>query len=192
MAVYFLVLMLLPGLTARARAVDPGKTAITTEQIRSLVQAVQDEIYDYGFEEDYVGIGTDRAVDGAKWKSEMPIYVKPTIEDGRGVAIYDLKHYGEVYRIFSIGDNGRIILDGDPELGFPPTQSSLLTKYMRGSEIAQMKHDWLHETYNVNTAPSNQTVRDSAQRQKLRTGFSYWESFVLPRLSKTAGTKSDN
>lgn len=165
-----------------SQKIDARKRQITEAETRAVVQAVQDEIYDYGFEGDYDRAGENAAGTSSKWISRMRIYIAPETENGGGEIIYDLKHDGEVYRLFTIRKDGLAILDGDPQLGFPPTQRSRKTQYMDSAEVRQLKRNWLERHYDVDTSPSMSVVRDSAHRQKLRTGFSYWETEVLPNL----------
>lgn len=155
---------------------------LTEAETHAVVQAVQDEIYDYGFEEDYERAGENTAGSSSKWIRRMRMYIAPETENGGGEIIYDLKHYGEVYRLFTIRKDGLAILDGDPQLGFPPTQRSRKTEYLDSSEVRQMKRNWIERHYEVNTSPSISVVRDSAHRQELRTGLSYWETVVFPHL----------
>jgi hypothetical protein len=53
-------------------------------------------------------------------------------------------HDGEVYRLFSIRKDGVVVLDGNPQNEFPPTQTSLKTLYMNDDEVCEMKLDRLH------------------------------------------------
>jgi hypothetical protein len=113
----------------------------------------------------------------------MPIYVDPKIDEGVGRAIYNLKHYGEIYRVFYFQEDGAVVLDGDPNLGFPPTDVSFQAKYMNRDKLALLKRDWLHESFVVDNEPDIRVVREAAARQKERAGFSYWETAILPHLS---------
>jgi hypothetical protein len=178
--VIFLLMLLALGQEPARLLQESGVIAPT--QIRALILAVEDEVYDNGFEEDYIGAGKNEAESGQKWVSRMPIYVDPIIDQGEGRAIYNLKHYGEVYRLFYIHEDGTIALDGDPELGFPRTDTSFLTRYMSRKRLAHLKQGWLHERFVINTEPGREVVREAAVRQKQRTGFSYWETVVLPHL----------
>ena len=157
---------------------------ITPALIHSLEVSVEDEVYDNGFEEEYVGAGTNDGAAGAKWISRMPIYVNPQIDQGVGRAVYDLKHYGEIYRAFYFRDDGMVVLDGDAEKGFPPSDASFEAKYMDRDRLVRLKRDWLHETFVINTDPDIRMVREAAARQRERTGASYWEEAILPHLSK--------
>ena len=165
---------------------EGAKRRISNIEIQAVVQAVQDEIYDYGFEDDYSRVGENLARDPSKWKSRMPICVNPEIEDGEGRVIYQLMHYGEIYRVFTIRKDGLVILDGDPELEFPPTQASLKTLYMNKGRVRQLKHDWLRDSFLIDTAPESRIVQDAAERQMRRIGYSYSQSVVLPNRARAS------
>jgi hypothetical protein len=117
---------------------EGAKRKISNIEIHAVVQAVQDEIYDYGFEEDYSQVGENLAGDPSKWESRMPIYIDPGIEGGEGRVIYSLMRYGEIYRVFTIRKDGVVILDGDPELEFPPAQPSRKTVNMNKGRVRQL------------------------------------------------------
>ena len=93
-------------------------------------------------------------------------------------------HDGEVYRLFSIRKDGVVVLDGNPQNEFPPTQTSLKTLYMNDDEVCEMKLDWLHAFFEIDTAPDERVLRAAARRQKGRTGASHWKSFILPHQTK--------
>ena len=166
--------------------VEGAKRKISKIEIQDVLQAVQDEIYDYGFEEDYSQIGENLAGDPSKWESRMAIYIKPEIENYGGQVIYRLMHYGEIYRFFTIRKDGFVILDGDPELEFPPTQPSLKTLSMNEGRVRQMKRDWLRDSFLIDTAPESKRVQAASERQIRRTGYSYWQSVVLPNRARAS------
>jgi hypothetical protein len=166
--------------------VPPTGTSVTAPTVHAVIQAIEDEIYDYGFEEDYSQIGENFAGDPSKWESRMPIYINPEIEDDEGQVIYRLMHYGEIYRVFTIRKNGLVVLDGDPELAFPPTQPSLKTLYMNEGRVRQLKHDWLRDSFLIDTAPESKRVQAASERQMRRTGYSYWRSVVLPNRARAS------
>jgi len=74
-----------------------GKQVLTRAELQAVVQAVQDEIYDYGYEREYYVIG-DNLGTSAHWVSRVPLYINPEMNDGVGQAIYKLMPYGEVFR----------------------------------------------------------------------------------------------
>lgn len=157
---------------------------IKAREVAAVIQAVQDEIYDYGFEADYLRVGENLARRGSARISRMPIYIDPDVSNGEGRVIYDAAHYGEVLRVFFIRADGLAVLDGDPELGFPRTQPSRRTAYIEGGVVRRMKHDWLKRSFRIDTSPTRGTVRAAADRQIRRTGFSYWKSVILPNEKK--------
>jgi hypothetical protein len=165
---------------------EGAKRKVSNIEIQAVVQAVQDEIYDYGLEEDYSQVGENLAGDPSKWESRMPIYINPGIEDEEGRVIYSLMHYGEIYRVFTIRKDGVVILDGDPELEFPPTQPSLKTVYMKKGRVRQLKHDWIRDSFLIDTAPEPRIVQEASERQIRRTGYSYWQSVVLPNRARAS------
>ncbi len=165
---------------------EGAKRKISKIEIQAVLQAVQDEIYDYGFEEDYTRVGENLAGDPSKWNRRMPIYIDPEIEIDEGQVIYRLMHYGEIYRVFTIRKDGLAVLDGDPELAFPPTQPSLKTLYMNEGRVRQLKHDWLRDSFLIDTAPESKRVQAASERQMRRTGYSYWRSVVLPNRARAS------
>jgi hypothetical protein len=92
-----------------------------------------------------------------------------------GQVIYKLMPHGEVFRFFDFSSDGLVVLDGDPELNFPPTQPSLKTVYMDDDELCRMKRTWIRQSFEVDDSPNRETVQEAVRRQKLRTGFSAWE-----------------
>jgi len=180
----FVLALYLTALSTLPQTRHPQTRHITQTEIAALIQAVQDEIYDHGFEDDYYQLGPNMGSDSKKWTSRVPIYIDPHIADGEGYAIYKHMHYGEVHRLFTIRKDGVVVLDGDPELAFPPTQTSILTIYMNDDAVAKMKHDWLRSYFEIDSPIDEWTVRAAARRQKGRTGVSYWETAILPNLKK--------
>src|SRR5690348_800706 len=141
---------------------DQTTHRIKDSEVAAVIQAVQDEIYDYGFEDDYPQVGGNLARRGSARISCMPIYIDPTVKNGEGRAIYYSAHYGEVFREFFIRKDGIAVLDGDPGLGFPPTQPSHRTAYMDGTSVRRMKRDWLKRFFRIDTSPSSGTIRAAA------------------------------
>jgi hypothetical protein len=164
-----------PAVTDTADHQSRGKRKLTADEVQAVILAVQDEIYDYGYEPRFYQLGENAGVP-SHWRSRLPIYVNSAFDDeGMGQVIYKLMPHGEVFRFFDIGANGLVMLDGDPELDFPPTQPSLKTVYMDDDELCRMKHTWIRQFFVVDTSPTRDTVQDAVRRQKLRTGFSAWE-----------------
>jgi hypothetical protein len=111
------------------------------------------------------------------------LYINPSLEDGEGQAIYKLMPYGEVLRFFDVHDDGTIVLDGDPEIGFPASQPNRKTVYLKDSVVYGMKRDWVKSSFSVDLSPSPEMVQAAVRRQKQRTGFSAWE-FARSKESK--------
>jgi hypothetical protein len=166
----FLIALNLP-LSSRQPQRERG---ITDDEVKEVIQAVQDEIYDYGYEKDFYQIGKNVGTP-SKYKSKLPIYVNPKVRDGEGEAIYKLMPFGEVLRLFHIRADGMVVLDGDPQVGFPPTQPNVKTLCLDDDKVCQMKREWLHLAYEVEASPEIITIEEASRRQKLRTGFSEWQ-----------------
>jgi len=163
----------LPGHEAAA-AHPQGKHKLTDAEVRAIIEAVQDEIYDYGFEPQYYQMGENLGTP-THWIGRLSIYINPMTDDGVGQAIYKLMPYGEVFREFDIGEDGLVGLMGNPQLGFPPTQPSHKTVYMDDDEVCQLKHRWLRHSFEADGLPTPDTRQQAVRRQKLRTDFSDWE-----------------
>jgi hypothetical protein len=159
----------------RATAVHlQGKHKLTDAELRAIIEAVQDEIYDYGFEPQYYQIGENLGTP-THWIARLPIYINPTTDDGVGQAIYKLMPYGEVLRVFVIDTDGLVELHGDPQVGFPQTQPSHKTIYMDDDEVCKLKHTWARHAFEADGSPTPDTRQQAVGRQKLRTDFSDWE-----------------
>lgn len=182
--VRFLWLLLLvptmPPLTA-AKAQNTLPT-VTKEQIAALVQAIQDEIYDYGYEAEYENLTS------APGEAKVPIYVNPhLIQPAVGEVIYKLMPYGEIERIFELGKNGFVVLDGDPENGFPPNGGpSIKTVYLSDRYVTGAKLTWVKCHITVLFNPSTATLLQAAGRQKERVGFSDYEYRLKHGMAKGA------
>jgi NTF2 fold immunity protein len=151
------------------------KRKLREAEVKAVIEAVEDEIYDYGYERGYYEIGNNLGT-SLHWRGRLPIYISPEVEDGEGEVIYKLMPYGEVFRAFEVEDDDSVILYGNPQNGFPPTQeSSTKTVYMDDDEVCQMKHKWLRRSFEVDDSPTPEMRQEAVRRQKLRTGFSDWE-----------------
>jgi hypothetical protein len=166
-----------PVTTSGKPASPPGhaKRKLTDAEIKGVVQAVEDEIYDYGYEREYYEIGYNVGT-SMHWISRVPIYINPQMKDGVGQAIYKVMPYGEVFRMFDIGDDGLVSLIGNPQSGFPLTQPSHRTIYDDDDDLAQMRRTWIKRTFDVDDSPTVEMRQGAIGRQKLRNrGFSDWE-----------------
>ena len=176
MNVVVLVLVLVSVFPASSGNQASAKSALTQSEIKALVQAVQDDIYDYGDEGYFFPVGGTLGDAVSESRTRMPLYIDPVVEDGEGRVIYKRMPQGEVLRLFHVRADGAVVLDGDPELGFPATQPSEKTVYLKDDDVARMKRDWIKSSFEVVLSPSPETVRDAARRQKQRTGNSHWEA----------------
>lgn len=151
-----------------------------TTDTNAVVQAIQDEIYDYGYQKEFFGFETagPRGPEAA-----FNIYIEPklTPETGgyAGSVIYKYLPFGEVIRTFMISADGTVYLSGDPDSGFPSTQPNTRTVYLDDDELCRDKHDWKKIPFELDLTPSTARLNEAIQRQKKRTGFSHRE------LSKT-------
>lgn len=149
---------------------------LSRAEIEHLAQAIDDEIYDYGYEGDYFPVGGTVGDAVSESRTLVPLYIDPVIDDGEGRIIYKLMPYGEVLRLFHIRSDGTIVLDGDPEIGFPASQPDRKTVYLRDEDVSRMKRNWMRSSFQVLLSPGIQRIEDAARRQQRRTGFSRWRS----------------
>jgi len=164
-----LVLVILGSAAMQPVAGRAQETVPVTDAIRNgIVQAIQDEIYDYG----YQGWGADVAEDHSAGRYTLRVYIEPKMKDFEGLLIYKLMPYGEVFRSYAVERNGLIRLDDDPELGFGPERPDRLTLYQDDDEISRYKHDWLRTEFTIELKPSEQRLREAAARQVKRIGHS--------------------
>ncbi|MGO9087284.1 MAG: hypothetical protein ACLQBK_18855 [Candidatus Sulfotelmatobacter sp.] len=171
--------LLLALLSFSIQAHTQSKTQkLSDSEVKAVIQAVEDEIYDYGYQKQFYHMGEEVGTSPSTPRSRMRIYIEPEVdaEDRGGRVIYKLMPYGEVLRDFIIRKDGLVVLDGDPQNGFPQSEeSSTQTVFMDDEEVCQMKHDWLKAFFVVDDSPSPERIQEAAQRQKIRTGFSDWE-----------------
>jgi hypothetical protein len=91
---------------------------------KAVEQAIVDEIYLNNLE----GYGFDVGKQISTSEYELSAYFKSTLNsDNAGWVIYKLMPCGEVYRLFSIRNDGLAILHSKLRDRFPPTQPSYLT-----------------------------------------------------------------
>jgi hypothetical protein len=180
----FLLLSLLLIASSPSSAEGAAKMRLTQSETKALVQAVQDEIYDREYQGYFFPEGGPVGDIISESRTRVPLYVDPVLEDGEGEAIYKLMPYGEVLRLFHVHDDGTIVLDGEPELGFPASQPNRKKVYIKDGDVDRMKRDWVKSSFQIDLSPSPDTIQDVVRRQKQRTGgFSAWE-FAHPKESK--------
>src|ERR1051326_2698015 len=102
------LLLTLAGLTLSALA-EQGKRPLTATEVKAVIKAVEDEIYDRGNHKDFYQLG-DNLGTSQHWKSRMHIYINPQydIRENVGEIIYKFMPYGEILRVFFIGKGGQI------------------------------------------------------------------------------------
>jgi len=160
------------------------RTKLSQAEVKALVQAVQDEIYDYGYQEYFFPEGGPVGDVVTESRARVPLYIKPLLENGQGEAIYKLMPYGEVLRFFYVHGDGTVVLESNPELGFPASQPNRKTVYLKDAEVAHMKREWVKSSFDIDLSPSPERVQDAVGRQKQRNdGFSAWE-FVRSKEGK--------
>lgn len=161
----------------RGGAQSAANVALKPGQIKSLQTAITDEIYDYEYEEGFFPEGGPVGEALSASETRVPLYINPLIKNGEGEVIYKLMPYGEIFRIFHLSDNGLVVLDGDPQIGFPASQPDRKTVYMSDSSLAKLRSTWTHSSFEVLLNPSREQVQNAVTRQKVRNdGFSAWES----------------
>ncbi|SRR5579871_1210556 len=172
----FLSVLLLLTASSPSNAQGATKIKLTQSETKALVQAVQDEIYDREYQGYFFPEGGPIGEIISESRTRVPLYVDPVVEDGEGEAIYKLMPYGEVVRLFHVHNDGTIVLDGDPDLGFPASQPNRKTVYLEDRDVSRMKHDWVKSSFEIDLSPTPETIQDAIRRQKERTGgFSAWE-----------------
>ena len=154
----------------------PSDHHLKPSEIEKLKQAVEDEIYDYGYFSQFYEIGGNVGTPH-HWKARVHLFINPLYDSTHryGEAIYKLMPYGQIYRVFYIDAAGDLTLDGDPQNGFPITQPSLQTVFMDPLDVCRDEQSWIDTFFVVDTSPTLDMIKDAAQRQKQRTGFSDWE-----------------
>ena len=149
------------------------ETKAVDQYIPAVIQAVEDEIYDYNDETKYFLIDDQGA--GDTKPAKISIYISKEIsKDGDGVAIYKLMPYGEVYRLFVIQKDGLVVLLGNPQNRFHPVGGSELTIYMTDEKICSFIQNRAVKSYfTVDPGVSKQRLNEAIQRQLKRVRFSY-------------------
>src|SRR5215472_10663857 len=118
----FLSVLLLLTSSSPSIAKGTKTNRLTQSETKALIQAVQDEIYDREYQGYFFPEGGPVGDVISVSRTRVRLYVDPVLKRGEGEAIYKLMPYGEVVRLFHAHDDGIIVLDGDPELGFPASQ----------------------------------------------------------------------
>ncbi len=153
------------AITVLLLCLSPSQAAIgnhskpTERDVAAIVQAVEDEIYDWGYEKDFTNIGTTGAISSP---TDVSIFISPELdEDGSGSVIYRLMPFGEVLRRFAFRPDGRAVLWGNPCNGFPADD-----------EICAFKQRAIRAYFTVNPRVSRTRREEAARRQIVRVGHS--------------------
>jgi len=157
--------------------VRPKAREIVTSDVDAVVLAIQDEIYDYGYQDEFWAFETT-GPQGPE--AHFNIYIQPDLVPAPGglecTAIYKYPPFGEVIRPFVLAPDGAAYLVGRPDNRFPWTQPSTKTIYMDDDEICRDKREWRRVLFELDLTPSANRVRQAVERQKMRVGYSQWES----------------
>ena len=123
----------------------------SAQDIAAIVQAVENEIYDY----------------------DVPLYISSEMyDDGHGVVIYRFMPFGEVQRRFAIKNDVTAVLWGRPLNRFPATQPDTNTLYLRDEDVCNFKVKAIKTIFTVDPNVPIQRKKDAAGRQLSRIGFS--------------------
>jgi len=162
-----LVLLVLIALkvSAQAPSASPNNAAI--------VEAIEDEIYDYGLQGEYQDIGTATA----KNIRHVNLYVLPNSKQpGSFNVIYKLPPpYGEIYRMVRMNDDGLAFLYTRPEHGFRSSGPAFSTVYLDDDQVCKLKADATKIYFEVQVEPTMDRVEQAIARQRRRYGYSALE-----------------
>ena len=156
------IVLICLGLPWQAKVSSTGgpKQLTTKAVMQAVVRAIEDEVYDHGYQTKFADIGSPDGPSGHR----LPVYIQPSLSQGRGWIIYKFMPYGEVYRMFYVRKDGLVVLHGDPQNGFPPTQPDYLTVYMGDAELCRLKGRWLKTFFVIETEPTSAMVSAARAR----------------------------
>lgn len=163
LCIVFLIVSVICASTQSGR--PTSATTVTPQNVRSLIQAIQDEIYASNLQ----GDGYDAGVPDGEGAYTLRLYVQSAFS-GQGLAwcIYKLMPYGEVLRMFWVDRDGTVFLFGKPSGHFPPTGPSYLTLYMKDEDLLHDKERWGHVDFTIQLEPSTAEIREANERQRDR------------------------
>jgi hypothetical protein len=141
----------------------------TERDVAAIVQAVEDEIYDWGYENDFTGVGNTGAITSP---TDITVFVFPDVEDGRGGVLYKFMPFGEVVRQFDLRPDGMVVLEGNPLNGFPASQPDTRTIYIDDDFVCQYKQKAIRATFTVDPDVPRARRDEAARRQIIRVGSS--------------------
>lgn len=145
--------------------------ALTESEKAALVNAVEDEIYDYGLQQNFRSVGKALTKD----EFEIPLFVTKESHGSSHYVIYRLLPFGEMYRLVTVGPDGLVRLFRNPRSGFPPDAPATQTVYYDDDLICTLKHDALRLSFLVEMTASQERIKEAIERQKKRYGFSNLE-----------------
>lgn len=148
----------------------------------AIVQAIEDEIYDYNLQADYEDIGTATA----KNIRHVNLYIFPNSnQPGSFNVIYKLPPpYGEIYRMVRITDDGLAFLYTRPEHGFRSSGPAFSTVYVDDDKVCKLKADATRTYFEVQVEPEKDRLEQAIARQKRRYGYSALEKTRAGRHRK--------
>jgi len=178
-----LLLCLLPSPQALPPASAGHKP--TERQVAAIVQAVEDEIYDWGYEKDFTNIGTTGAISSP---TDVPVFITPELDDdGKGSVIYRFMPFGEVLRRFGFRPDGMAVLWGNPWNEFPASQPDTRTIYLNDDDICAFKQRAIRTTFEVDPDVPRARREEAIHRQIIRFGHS---QFLETRPKKNSRKKA--
>lgn len=152
---------------------EPAARQTSDAVIAQVEQAIEDEIYDYKREGLFFEI--DGNGGGDNTPAVLSVHVsKQLTSDGVGIAVYDDMPYGQIYRYFSVGQDGVVKLSGDPQGPFRDWGGSVLTIYMKTEKVCEfIMNQSIAGSFTVDPNVSQERIHLSSERQLQRTGYSF-------------------
>lgn len=139
--------------------------------VPQIVQAIEDEIYDYKQEGSFTNIGSTGAINGP---TEVAAFISKSVSDRNiGWVLYKDMPYGEVLRRFTIREDGIVVLYGDPELHFPAQQPDTNVLYLPEEDVCKFVSGALKVSFSVNPNVSHERILEAEKRQLNRVKYSY-------------------
>ena len=142
-------------------------TATYRANREAVIQAIEDEIYDWGCQNDEVDFLGSRI---GPQEYRLRVYINPQFQDGRGEVIYKFMPFGEIYRSFWIGSSGLAYLDDTPRQAFGPERPAYKTVFMDDDELCKDKQHWIRAAFIIEEHPAKDRLRQARERQHRRLG----------------------
>lgn len=144
---------------------------LPSASVPQIVQAIEDEVYDYKQEGSFTNIGSTGAISGP---TEVAVFISKSVSDRNiGWVLYKDMPYGEVLRRFTIREDGVVVLYGDPELHFPAQQPDTNTLYLPEENVCKFVSGALKVSFSVNPNVSHERILEAEKRQLNRVKYSY-------------------